>query len=301
MENNRWFNVAAGNSDRPQVTNNTIENGNTPAINGGGYWLDEMWQGRTWCDWIGTQSCNQFKSILGSNGQNFPPFATAVNIPAIQTMLTAFVTNAAYVWSQPLTQQQAYNQLVECCREGDVPPIDFPCDRVTQSDWCPKFHVAYPQGMNSPAMQGTVNGFISYAVQFGYNLTYQQAYNILLKCCGDGTGIGDRDRWMCEGDQCYSNPNGPYTSLSDCQLNCPETGDRWMCEGDQCYSNPNGPYTSLSDCQSNCPEGPDIDRWRCDGPGCFQCPPGSSAINCPHTENTCNNSCNPGHGFRYSM
>ena len=241
MENNRWFNISAGDTNRPQATNDTRANGNTPPINGGGYWLDDMWQGRTWCDWIGELSCTQFRSILGvtGSGQNFPPFATAVNIPAIQTMLTAFVTNAAYVWSQPLTQQQAYNQLVECCKlttttnTGDIPCEDIFANIQVQEGWCEKWRAAQQSG-NQLQIQSEITNLAN-----TYNITMPQAQSIFQRCCGDDIRP---NRWMCEGGNCYPHPNGQYATEQECIKRCGDPTGRPCPPTD-----PNSPWNLLGE------------------------------------------------------
>lgn len=64
-------------------------------------------------------------------------------------------------------------------------PITFNCSYVTPQ-WCTKFNQAFPFGKDSANMQGTVVPFITYASGYGFNLTYDQAYGLLLKCCREG-------------------------------------------------------------------------------------------------------------------
>ena len=94
-----------------------------------------------------------------------------------------------FALNEGISTPAAYALVLKCCGDGVVLQDDFSCERVSQ-DWCTKFHAAFPFGKNSVNMQGTVNPFIGYASGFGYTLTYDQAYDILLRCCGDGTNIG---------------------------------------------------------------------------------------------------------------
>lgn len=91
----------------------------------------------------------------------------------------------SFALASGLSSSDAYSLIRECC-EGcpDCPTGDMPCEEVPE-DWCIKFRAAYPFGMNSVNMQGTVNPFIQYAAGRGYTLTYDQAYSTLLRCCGE--------------------------------------------------------------------------------------------------------------------
>lgn len=89
-----------------------------------------------------------------------------------------------FALNEGISTPAAYALVLKCCDDNGLG--EFSCERVNQ-DWCTKFHAAFPYGQQSPNMQGTVNPFIAYASGFGYTLTYDQAYDILLRCCGDGT------------------------------------------------------------------------------------------------------------------
>ena len=78
-----------------------------------------------------------------------------------------------------ISTAQAADLFTRCCDEVSN---EFPCEDVSQG-WCQKYRQAAPSGFNSAAMQSTINGFISYASTFGYTLTYNEAYNTLLRCC----------------------------------------------------------------------------------------------------------------------
>ena len=119
-------------------------------------------------------------------------------------------------------------------------------------------------------------------------------YATMLAC--QQAGCGRQDRYTCEGNQyCAPHPTGIYTSLAQCQQQCPQhskdfdcidsncmavqpntgqyatmqacidagcEGDRYSCEqGQHCYPDSNGIYASLSDCQANCT------RWTCESAG----------------------------------
>ena len=93
-----------------------------------------------------------------------------------------------FALNEGISTPAAYALVLKCCDDSGLG--EFSCDRVNQ-DWCTKFHAAFPYGKQSVNMQGTVNPFIAYASGFGYTLNYNQAYDILLRCCGDGTSTGD--------------------------------------------------------------------------------------------------------------
>jgi len=93
-----------------------------------------------------------------------------------------------FALNEGISTPAAYALVLKCCDDSGLG--EFSCERVSQ-DWCTKFHAAFPFGKQSQNMQGTVNPFIGYASGFGYTLTYDQAYDILLRCCGDGTSTGN--------------------------------------------------------------------------------------------------------------
>jgi hypothetical protein len=93
-----------------------------------------------------------------------------------------------FALNEGISTPAAYALVLKCCDDNGLG--EFSCERVNQ-DWCTKFHAAFAYGKQSPNMQGTVNPFIAYASGFGYTLTYDQAYDILLRCCGDGTSTGN--------------------------------------------------------------------------------------------------------------
>lgn len=87
-----------------------------------------------------------------------------------------------FALNEGISTPAAYALVLKCCDDSGLG--EFSCERVSQ-DWCTKFHAAFPFGKNSVNMQGSVNPFIVYASGFGYTLTYDQAYDILLRCCGE--------------------------------------------------------------------------------------------------------------------
>ena len=106
-----------------------------------------------------------------------------------------------------ISNEQAKSLLAErcLCNGYELPtdeptdnPVMFDCSYVTQ-EWCTKFIQAFEFGKDSPNMQGTVLPFITYASGFGFTLTYDQAYGLLLKCCREGS-TGDNacndPRWV---------------------------------------------------------------------------------------------------------
>ena len=134
-----------------------------------------------------------------------------------------------FALNEGISSPTAYALVLKCCPDTGTQG-EFSCDRVG-ADWCTKFHAAYPQGMNSPAMQGTVNPFINYAATFGYTLSYSDAYALLLRCCGDGTGTGDRP---CP----PADPNSPFWTNPD------------FCTTDYCVDNQGNPLPSAHvDCR----------------------------------------------------
>jgi subtilisin len=82
-------------------------------------------------------------------------------------------------------------------------------------------------------------------------------------------------RYSCSGApnyQCIQDPNGPYTSLAECQAACTAPGTRYRCTGTpnyQCVQDPSGPYNSLAECQAAC-QAPVI-KYRCSGAPNYQC------------------------------
>ena len=101
-----------------------------------------------------------------------------------------------FALNEGISTPAAYALVLKCCDDSGLE--EFSCERVSQ-DWCTKFHAAFPFGKNSANMQGSVNPFIVYAGGFGYTLTYDQAYDILLRCCGEGNvsnKICNDPRWV---------------------------------------------------------------------------------------------------------
>ncbi len=71
---------------------------------------------------------------------------------------------------------------------------------------------------------------------------------------------GQSVKYSCMNGTCVPNPNGQYSSLSQCQANCKTSQQRYSCrtinvlgrQQKQCIPDPYGQYSSLSECQSNC-------------------------------------------------
>ena len=145
-----------------------------------------------------------------------------------------------FALNEGISSPDAYALVLRCCPDNGTQG-DFSCDRVSQ-DWCTKFHAAYPHGQNSANMQGTVNPFISYALGFGYTLSYNDAYAILLRCCGDGTNTGD-------GPCPPANPNSPFYTTDN------------FCDSDWCTPNSNHPDCRC--CDDNNGNTIDLSPW-CD-------------------------------------
>jgi len=121
-------------------------------------------------------------------------------------MTAAMQEISAFAVQENITAAIAYSLIKQCCGfDIGGTSTDFPCEDVSQG-WCQKYQQALPYGVNSTNMQGTVNGFISYANTFGYTLTYNEAYNTLVRCC-EGVGVSSGDN-PCEDDLWLNMPQG---------------------------------------------------------------------------------------------
>lgn len=104
--------------------------------------------------------------------------------------------------------------------------------------------------------------------------------HIDCRCCPDNPPPPPRKRYSCDKKtgQCYFDPNGPFTSIADCQKNCKPTvggGDRWHCEGGNCYPHPSGIYASQADCLRRCGDPVGGQRFMCENGNCFPHPNGT--------------------------
>ena len=136
-----------------------------------------------------------------------------------------------------------YASLADCQKEcGPRGSGTLDCERILP--YCEQID-ALVANNQSQQLQTLMN---SLAQQFG--VTYNDVKSAYLRCCKRTTG--GRERYSCDKKtgQCYLDPNGPYTSLADCQRNCRpgiSGSDRYSCDKKtgQCYPDPNGPRTTI--------------------------------------------------------
>ena len=137
----------------------------------------------------------------------------------MQTIITAVSTTFNISWSQ--ASQLLYDECL-CDDNGNI---------CTNPDW-----VSMPIGTSSSGQkknycercaahntaggQGATAGNFPIDINGGFWQPNPTSGTNYCSCCEDNN---DRDRWLCEGGNCYNHPSGTYLSLAACQQS-PECG-----------------------------------------------------------------------------
>lgn len=68
---------------------------------------------------------------------------------------------------------------------------------------------------------------------------------------------GEATRYSCKEGNCGPDPNGPYSSLEECNKNCSQSNvtTKFSCIDGECIQDANGTYTSKEACQTECSPG----------------------------------------------
>jgi len=78
--------------------------------------------------------------------------------------------------------------------------------------------------------------------------------SILVSSAFAGCNTNEPDnedaQFICDGGNCVEDPNGSYSSLTDCENSC--SGTLYSCSNGNCVVDTNGQFSSLSDCESSC-------------------------------------------------
>jgi hypothetical protein len=144
----------------------------------------------------------------------------------------------------------------------------------------PKFDVSTPDGVKALATEMDARmkaaggkGFVitkkadgTYDGKFGEEMWSVPAITDIPP---DTTNIPDR--YSCKDGNCGKDPNGPYSSLEECNKNCSTSTvtTKYSCIDGQCNPDANGTYSSMEACQTECSPGKTKRRTGIDLSGMF--------------------------------